>query len=245
MDLSLNGILRFLYQFGYLTLPHDLPTRVFHSAVAPQGKMGTWDEAAIEAWRKYQRVQGLPLSIGSSMDDDVTLAKMCQRRCGHADNPYGLAQQVMKWPKNDLTWKFVNYTLDIPQHEISGSFNKGFGVWSAATPLNFREVFAEDKADIQITFKKLDTPGQVLAQAWFPTNGTMEFDESELWSWKLPIGAAQVDLATVVAHEAGHTIGLEHSTVRGAQMAPVYNGPMRFLTQDDISRAQALYGSRS
>ena len=74
---------------------------------------------------------------------------------------------------------------------------------------------------------------------------TTSSSDSESWSWKLPIGRGQVDLATVVAHEAGHLIGLEHSQVPGAQMAPVYAGPKRFLEADDVRRAQQYYGSRS
>lgn len=243
-DLTLNGVLRFLHAFGYLSLPNDADSAHL-AGNEPAGILGAWTPDAQAAMASYQRFHGLPIT--GKKDDDATLAKMCQRRCGHTDRPYALASEAatMKWSKVDLTWKFVNYTLDIPQHEISDSFNKGFGVWSAVTPLTFREVLADEQSDITITFKRLDTAGQVLAQAWFPPVGKMEFDESETWSWKLPIGRGQVDLATVVAHESGHTIGLDHSNVQGAQMAPVYAGPMRYLTGDDIRRAQQLYGSRS
>lgn len=224
MDISPQGILKFLHRFGWL-----------------DGSIQTWDEGAMKAMVAYMQYFGIPIASGSSVSE-AFMAHLCQRRCARPDR--GPQAVVQKWNKNLLRWKFVNYTLDIPQHEISGSFNKGFGVWSEHIPLDFQEVMADEQADIQITFKKLDTVGNVLAQAWFPPVGKMEFDESELWSWKLPINRGQVDLATVVAHEAGHVLGLEHSNVRGSQMAPVYAGPMRFLTQDDIARAQAIYGSR-
>lgn len=217
MDISNAGLIKYLQAFGY-----DLG--------------GTVREMV----ELYQQFIGLPVT---GVFDQATIVTMCERRCNHPD-PIGKAAQTMKWRKNDLTWKFVNYTLDIPQHEISASFNAGFGVWSAVTPLTFKEVLGQERADIEITFKTLDTQGQVLAQAWFPESGRMEFDEAEKWSFKLPLLRGEVDLATVVAHEAGHTIGLEHSNVRGSQMAPVYAGPMRFLTPDDIARAQSLYGSR-
>lgn len=223
LDLSKAGIEAFLREYGYLC------------ELVPVIK------DAIAAYQKFHR-----LPITGLHDEDSTLAHMCNRRCRCPDNPYGLVQpKVMKWNKTDLTWKFVNYTLDIPQHEISDSLEKGFGVWSKVTPLNFREVLANDEADIEITFKRIDGQSNVLAQAWFPPEGRMEFDDSENWSWKLPIGRGQVDLATVVAHEAGHLIGLEHSNVQGAQMAPVYAGSKRFLEADDIRRAQQYYGSRS
>jgi hypothetical protein len=220
MDLSTNGIIAFLKETGYFAAGVQLLK---------------------DALAEYQKYHRLPVT---GQSDDATLAHMCQRRCRLPDNPYGPQQQTMKWGKNNLTWKFVNYTLDIPQNQISDSFEKGFGVWSACTPLTFREVMANDEADITITFKGIDGQSNVLAQTWFPPEGVMQFDEAEAWSWRLPIGRGQVDLATVVAHEAGHLIGLQHSQVQGAQMAPVYAGPKRFLEADDIRRAQQLYGSR-
>lgn len=47
---------------------------------------------------------------------------------------------------------------------------------------------------------------------------------------------------TVATHEFGHALGLRHSSVSGAMMAPVYAGPRRFLSADDIQGIQSLYG---
>lgn len=218
IDLTATGVLKFLQAYGYHVV----------------------GESVKEAIETYQRFSHLPVT---GEVDQATLAKMCQRRCCHPDNPHK-ASAVSKWNKNNLTWKFINYTSGLPQQEISNSINKGFALWTAHIPLTIREVFADEKADITITFKRLDGTGQVLAQAYFPPVGTMEFDESELWAYALPIGRGQVDLTTVFAHEAGHVLGLEHSNVQGAQMAPVYAGPMRFLAPDDIQRIQAIYGKR-
>lgn len=243
IDLSLNGVLKFLHAFGYLALPVDAGSDHLTGS-EPAGVLGKWTAAAEEALAVYQKFHGLPVT--GKHDDDRTLAQMCQRRCRCPDRPYAMVEaQVMKWNKTDLRWKFVNYTLDIPQQEISAAFEIGLNVWSKVTPLNFREVMKDDESDIEITFDRIDGQSNVLAQTWFPPEGRMEFDDSESWSWKLPINRGQVDLATVVAHEAGHLIGLEHSQVPGAQMAPVYAGPKRFLEADDIRRAQAYYGSRS
>ena len=45
-------------------------------------------------------------------------------------------------------------------------------------------------------------------------------------------------------HEIGHSLGLEHTNVRGAIMFPSYEGyrPELDLARDDIERIQALYG---
>ena len=242
MDLTLNGVLKFLHAFGYLALPVDADNTHLTGS-EPAGFLGKWTTAAEEAMAAYQKFSGLPVT--GVYDDHRTLAKMCQRRCAHPDRPYALSEaQVMKWMKNDLTWKFVNYSLTLPQQQLSDSFEKGFAVWSGCTPLTFREVLAEEEADIHIEFSPIDGSSNVLAKTWFPPVGKMQFDSAESWSWQLPIQRSQVDLATVVAHEAGHLIGLQHSQVPGAQMKPSYDGPMRYLMPDDVQRAQQMYGSR-
>jgi hypothetical protein len=50
------------------------------------------------------------------------------------------------------------------------------------------------------------------------------------------------DLFTVAAHEFGHALGLDHSTLGTAEMFGIYNGVKSKLTADDIAGAQAVYG---
>ena len=59
------------------------------------------------------------------------------------------------------------------------------------------------------------------------------FDDAEDWT--------DIDLVSVAAHEFGHSLGLEHSTVQSALMFPTYDGPHRFLDQDNINGICALY----
>lgn len=51
----------------------------------------------------------------------------------------------------------------------------------------------------------------------------------------------------VAAHEFGHSLGLSHSDVRTALMAPFYRGYNKAfqLDQDDIQGIQALYGHKT
>ena len=70
----------------------------------------------------------------------------------------------------------------------------------------------------------------------------LHFDDDERW---VNSNTSNVDLLTVAAHEIGHTLGFAHSNDPGALMFPSYDGPRRFLGDDDIAGVQDLYGVAS
>jgi hypothetical protein len=90
----------------------------------------------------------------------------------------------------------------------------------------------------------------VLAHAFFPPPnsgplaGDIHFDDAKMFTLDLRPGssAQPLDLATVAAHEIGHALGLDHSQVNSAVMAPIYVGSRRALTQDDIDGVRGIYG---
>lgn len=83
--------------------------------------------------------------------------------------------------------------------------------------------------------------GGALAHAFFPCRGEAHFDMAERWTLHSRKGH---NLFMVVAHEIGHTLGLEHSPLRQALMSPYYRklGKALVLSWDDIIAVQQLYG---
>ncbi|WP_258009764.1 matrilysin family metalloendoprotease [Bacillus thuringiensis] len=239
----------FLRKFGYLEKTNN-EARVTSLEVVLETDFDDNTEAAL---RKYQEFHNLPQS---GELDEATVKQMNVPRCGFTDLNKGLANfsaQGNKWNKNDLTYKFVNFTSDLTEEEVRSGIATAFGLWSEVTPLTFTEV-TSDNADIWISFvtgehgddNPFDGVGSVLAHAYFPPPnsgelaGDAHFDDSETWSMKLP--PSGFDLCTVAAHEFGHSLGLSHSRVEGSLMYPSYSGPHRSLHQDDITGIQSIYG---
>ncbi|XP_077200324.1 matrix metalloproteinase-18-like [Paroedura picta] len=183
--------------------------------------------------------------------DDETRRLMEQPRCGLPD----LAEQrsaTQIWARKALTYRINNYTPDLPNAKVDQIIPRAFKVWSDVTPLTFRRVYGP--ADIEIWFaygahgdnNPFDGRGGILAHAFYPgrgLGGDAHFDESERWSET----NREINLFLVAAHEFGHSLGLEHSNVRGALMFPTYSyvNPATFrLPVDDTRRIQRLYGRR-
>ncbi len=108
--------------------------------------------------------------------------------------------------------------------------------------------------DIRIGAWEITTSG-VLAHAYQPGTealfgaggtiaGDMHIDVARTWADDPTdtTGDADFDLYTVALHEFGHSLGLNHSSVFGSVMEPVYAGARRTLTADDIAGIQAIYG---
>ncbi|KAM8872768.1 stromelysin-3-like [Synchiropus picturatus] len=155
-----------------------------------------------------------------------------------------------RWEKNDLTYRIERFPWQMSESRVRQVVQEALGIWSAVTPLTFREVTGE-KADIIIDFNRywhgdslpFDGPGGILAHAFFPRThrqGEVHFDYDEHWTVANGVGT---DLLTVAAHEFGHVLGLKHSLEPDAVMCPFYSAsyPLK-LSEDDKRGIQHLYG---
>nr|XP_023675193.1 matrix metalloproteinase-28 isoform X4 [Paramormyrops kingsleyae] len=155
-----------------------------------------------------------------------------------------------RWQKRHLTYRIVNGPRHLSTAQVQLAVRAAFQLWSNVSALAFREV-TEGPADIRLAFfegehddgtgNAFDGPGGALAHAFFPCRGEAHFDMAERWTLHSRKGH---NLFMVVAHEIGHTLGLEHSPLRQALMSPYYRklGKALVLSWDDIIAVQQLYG---
>ncbi|XP_064614904.1 matrix metalloproteinase-14-like isoform X2 [Liolophura sinensis] len=241
---TLDLIPDYLVKYGYLK-PQDPRT----------GALRT-EESYREGLKIFQEFAGLNIT---GVLDSETMTMMQMPRCGVADEiGNGLRVrrrrrytiQGSKWRKSPLTYKITTYTQKLTRQQVDDAVERAFKVWSDVSQLQFRKTTGTP--DFEIYFARashgdgnpFDGAGKTLAHAFFPQfGGDAHFDDDERWT----VGTSRgVDLFQVAAHEFGHSLGLSHSQVRSALMAPFYRGYQENfeLDQDDVVAIQTLYGTR-
>ena len=169
-----------------------------------------------------------------------------------------------KWDKTDLTWAVVvpSGQTELPRADVEEMMQIATTLWGDASALTFTQVADADSADIKVGFftgehgdgeqNAFDGAGGVLAHAFFPDtqylgqpmDGELHADDDETFTIDLSKAASEIDLAFVLTHELGHNLGLYHSEVPGAVMAPYYQAwDERALHPDDVAAIQELYGA--
>lgn len=157
-----------------------------------------------------------------------------------------------KWMKQELKYVVDSYVTGIPQKVQDKIIAQSFKAWTDVAGIDICQCPKRDKKNADILVGtgigkqyNFDGQGGTLAWAYMPEGADrqlrMRFDLEEIWVqhqyergvWMLP----------VATHEIGHLLGLDHSKVKEALMAPYYN-PFVSSPQlkDDITRIQKLYG---
>ncbi|KAG5893486.1 hypothetical protein JTB14_010537 [Gonioctena quinquepunctata] len=238
-----NNALLYLSQFGYLApskgnSSHLMDERTYKKAI-----------------EDFQAFAGL--DVTGELDAD-TQKTMVLPRCGVKDKvgtgdnrAKRYALQGSRWKVKDLTYKISKYPSKLKRSEVDKEVQRAFDVWTGYTDLSFTPKSGQVHIEIRFEYGEhgdgdpFDGPGGTLAHAYFPVfGGDAHFDASEAWSINSYRGT---NLFQVAAHEFGHSLGLSHSDVRDALMAPFYRGyePAFELDTDDIEGIQALYGKKT
>lgn len=229
----------YLTQFGYLKSPDNENRHSFKPS--PQDL-----KAALEALQRLANI-----SVTGQLDD-ATVRLMRQPRCGNVDVASNHAEWGplgQRWQKAIITYRFNDWTNQLPRAEQSRVLREAFDKWSAVVPLVFRGVSQGSPADIEIRFatgwhgvhEPFDGQGKVLAHAFPPTDGDIHFDDAETWHADFsssPSNARGLD--RVAVHEIGHAIGLDHTDVKDAVMDPYYPG-RNAPRPDDIAGVRERY----
>lgn len=158
-----------------------------------------------------------------------------------------------RWQKTAITYRIDSTVPGVSAADFQVNVQKAFNAWSVYSPIDVTPVSGGQTPDIVITTGRgaqsnFDGPGGTLAWAYLPT-GTdqqlmMKFDLDE--TWITDPQQRGIVLLNVATHEFGHLLGLDHSKVQGALMAPYYNVAISTpQANDDVPRLQARYGVRN
>jgi matrix metalloproteinase-13 (collagenase 3) len=221
-------IRQFLIDYGYLSSEAEEPTR----------------ESIAEAQVAY----GLePTGEVNEMTKRLWLRTP---RCGFTD-----AQNVgaSRWGLKKLGW-FVQSApqgLQLTRADYLGCVQQAFDSWQAVCGLTFEQADDAQSANIVLSSARgrranFDGNGGTLAYAYLPSGDNyrgqlqLVMDGDEPFS--LDDSRNGVLTVNVLAHEIGHTLGLDHTRAAGSLLLPTYNPRVSKPQADDIRRVVDRYG---
>lgn len=248
----------YLRHFGYLPKANNpeasalISDSAFSDAVRHFQRFANLDQTGILDDRTREMMQAPRCGVPDIVDPDLTFRALPSATAHPRYRAKRYALQGSKWRVKDVTWRVSKPTSDMPLERTAEVLGRALQVWADVSQLEFTRKRQGD-AHIEVRFEKyehgdgdpFDGPGKTLAHAFFPMfGGDAHFDDSEYWTagtWK------GTNLFQVAAHEFGHSLGLSHSDVRSALMAPFYRGYDSYveLDADDVQAIQYLYGANT
>ena len=211
------------------------------------------EKSFADALSRFQMAFGLD---ADGMLNDRTLEYLQMPRCG-SEEFFGLEAVAVGWPRRDLTFGFLNECPTLTPAERRTATVAAFAEWSGAVNLHFTEGTSAASSDIKIgwflgehgeglAFLRFDGKGGEFGHGFGPGSpmrpGEVHMDRAETWT----VGAfhqGNADLLTVVLHEIGHALGLQHIPDNAAVMFRRFplNATKRTLTATDIAAIRGLY----
>ena len=168
------------------------------------------------------------------------LAGGSRLRCA-AKSYKSAALGLARWQSPDVGYSFAMSLPGLSADQIAQAFDVACASWNAVCGIKLSRV--ANGGNIRARGSRIDGSYGTLAYSYMPgdpspMNDVLEqvFDTAEPWS--------QVWLQEVIAHEIGHSIGLDHNeSDKSALMYPYSSGSTIKPQRWDIEQAQARYGS--
>jgi hypothetical protein len=216
-----------------------------------------------DAPTEYVKIDMYLMASGNAAADDAAAASAATELVARFPGAYQIdesgvtAQFVLsgfKWASNSASWGYDSSGEKVPG---ASAISAAAATWGATGsnfhfigggPAPFGTGACGGGTDGHNTVGWAQQTGSVLAVtcSWFGGGNATEFDMqiSPSWTWTTG-GSPTVDLQSVVTHEFGHALGLNHAADSSAVMYASYTGGTlkRDLTADDIAGEMAIYGS--
>lgn len=230
---KLSKAIAYLHRYGYLVKSGEIKDYTL--------------QEIIDGVKKFQAL------FDVDVDGEIgpqTLRAMDWPRCGHPDFEEQ-REELRRWRKKNLAIyvqkSISRFTRDSFEQQLFAYLPE----LEKVCGLKFSISGTQSAADIVIGAGRgrgadFDGPSGTLAYAYLPGeefDGQLRlmFDDDETWSTNPQ--SRGILLKNVFLHEIGHNLGLSHSQVKSALMAPYYSPGIAVPQQnDDIPRLQALYG---
>jgi len=230
-DLDAEHVLKFLKFYGYVSNNYTV-------AEFAEGIAVFKDVAGIEE-----------IGIG-----DKSFRVMYLPRCGVSDIEFMTedATNPNRWGLSELTYFIKGRDTDLTADDWDGALKRALTSWSKVCRLLFKQVYKEKEANLVFSIgsgnkDNFDGQSGTLAWAYLPPSSSYKgqllclVDTSETWIVNPTVRG--ILLENVLCHEIGHLLGLYHSKVREALLAPYYSAGVKDpRPNDDIPRIQKLYG---
>lgn len=141
----------------------------------------------------------------------------------------------------------------IARETMRSEIATAFAMWESVANVAFREATDPAKADIMIG-AQLEPEGWAFANVFYDTlspepvkpisRALICLNPDKRWKVGFDGDLRTYDVRYTIAHEIGHTIGLDHPNGAGQIMGYRYEETFRELQPGDISGAVLLYGKR-
>ena len=229
---ELKKVVNYLQKYGYLDNIQNI-------------KIGD----ILAAVKKFQELAGIVVDgeIGPK-----TVGATHWHRCALPD-VLPMRVEFAKWGITNLTYYVAARDNDLAAEQWDAAIDQAFKQWSDVANLRFSRVSTQTGANFIMSVgsgssQQFDGAGGTLAWAQLPPNNTYRgqllcrFDTGE--TWRINQNQSGILLVNVACHEIGHLLGLEHSQINTALMAPFYKATVSKPVQnDDIARIVKLYGT--